>query len=121
MDLGDQRAGGVEDVEAALFGFASHRLRHAVGAEDQGGAVGNLAQVFDEDGALGLEVIDHVAVVHDFVADVDRAAKLFQRAFDDSDGTLDTGAEATGIGKQEVHHMIPRISTSKRIDLPASG
>jgi hypothetical protein len=63
---------------------------------------GTSVEFLDEDGALGLEAIDHVAVVHHFVPHVDRRAELFQRAFDDGDGALDAGAEAAGVGEQDV-------------------
>ena len=52
MDLGDERAGGVEIVEAALLGLGRHRLGHAVGREDHRHAVGHLVQLGDEDRAL---------------------------------------------------------------------
>jgi len=101
MHLGDQRAGGVEDVEAALGRLAAHRLADAVGAEHQGRAGRHLGQVFDEDRALGLQVIDDIGVVHDLVAHIDGRAELDQRPLDDLDRTIDTGAKAARLGQHD--------------------
>jgi hypothetical protein len=47
------------------------------------------------------QVVDHVGVVDDFVAHVDRRAKLLQGALDDLDGAVDAGAETARLGQQE--------------------
>jgi len=58
-NLGHQRAGGVEHLQAALLGLAPDRLRHAVGAEYQRAAGRHLVQFLDEHRALCAQVIDH--------------------------------------------------------------
>ena len=72
-------------------------------AEDDGGTIGNLIQLFDKDGAFFYQVIDHVTIVHDFMAYVDGRRKYFQRAFHDIDGAVDAGAEAAWICKIDIH------------------
>ena len=72
-------------------------------AEDNRGAGGHFGQLLDEHGALCAQVVHHVLVVHDLVAHIDRRAELLQRAFDDLDGALDSGAEPAWIGKQDFH------------------
>src|SRR5690606_29327777 len=72
VDLANQRAGRVEKIETAANCFGGHRLGHAVRAEYHRYAVGHFVEFLDEDRALGLQALDHVAIVHDFVADVDR-------------------------------------------------
>ena len=73
MHLGDQRTGGVEREEVAAAGLRRHRFRHAMGGEDHRRVgVGDLVEFLDEDRALGAQALDHVAVVHDLVADIDR-------------------------------------------------
>ena len=127
MHLGDQRAGGVEDLEAALGGLGAHRLADAVRAEHQRGAGRHVGQVLDEDRALGLQVVDHVGVVHDLVAHVDRRAELAQRALDDLDGPVHAGTEAARFGQHHFvdvhvgHHSTPISCTSKLTAWPASG
>ena len=103
VDLGNQRAGGVEHRQAASGGGLDHRAGHAVGAEDGVCAVGHLVELLDEDGALGLEIIDHMAVVDDLVTHIDRGLVLIERPLDDLDRPDDTGAEAAGLGENHAH------------------
>jgi hypothetical protein len=102
MHLGHQRTGGVEHLEPAPIRLDAHRLRHAMGAENHRCAVRHLGQFLDEHGALGLESVDHVAVVYHFMPHVDWRAELFQRAFDDGDRAFDAGAEAAGVGQDSI-------------------
>ena len=103
VHLGDERTGRVEHAQTPCLGLAAHGLRDAVGAEDHGAARGNLAKRLDEHGAFALQVLDHVFVVHDLVADVDRRAVDRERALDDADRALDTGAKTAWIGEQDFH------------------
>ncbi len=102
VDLGHQWTGGVEDAEAALGGFLAHRLRNAVRAEDHGGAARHLAQLLDEHRAARAQALDHEAVVHHLVPDVDGRAEQVQRTLDDVDRAVDASAEAAGVGEQDV-------------------
>jgi hypothetical protein len=100
MHLGDQRAGGVEDAQVARDASASSiASRHTVRAEHQGRTVGHIVQFFDEDGTPTLQILDHEAVVHDFMAHVDRCAEELERTIDDLDGAIDACAETAGIGE----------------------
>jgi hypothetical protein len=77
MHLGHQRAGRVQRKEIALArASAGTDFRHAVGRKHHRriGIVGDLVQFLDENRALGLQAFDHIAVVHDFVTDIDRGA-----------------------------------------------
>ena len=103
VNLGDQRTGGVKNLEAALRRLLPHRARYAVGAENQGGAVGHFVQMFDKDRAASAQIIHHKAVMHDLVAHVDRCAKQFQRPFDNADGPIHPGAKATGISQMNLY------------------
>src|SRR6266540_2075214 len=66
------------------------------------GCVGiwNFVELFNEDRALGLEALDHIAVMHDLVAHVDRRAVAGERLLDRIDGAHDTGAEAARRAQQ---------------------
>ena len=72
MDLGHQGAGGVQEQQFAGAGAGGHRLGHAVRREHHRAVVRAFVQFLDEDRAHGLQPLDHVAVVHDLVAHVDR-------------------------------------------------
>ena len=71
VHLGDERAGGVDDLQPAAFGFDADSAADSVCGEDHDRPVGNLVELVHEDRAFGFEVLDHVAVVDDLAADVD--------------------------------------------------
>lgn len=98
--------------------------------EHHDGAGGRLVQFVDEHGALAAQILDHVAVVDDLVAHVDRRAMQLERALDDVDGAIHAGTEATRLRQQDLgiggghfsgHHSTPRMATSTRKAVPASG
>ena len=70
----------------------------------------HLGQVLDEDRALSLQVVDHVGVVDDLVADVDRRAELVQRALDDLDRAIDAGAKAARLGEDDFFELAPGVT-----------
>ena len=76
-----------------------------MGAENGDAARRNLVQIVDEMRALGPETLDHVAVVHDLVAHIDRRPVFVQRALDNVDGALDSGAETPRLGKNHPHDI----------------
>ena len=100
VDLGHQRAGGVDHPQPAGPGLGVHRRGDAVGREHHRRALGHLVELLDEDRPPGLEVPDHVQVVDDLLAHVDRGAVGGQGDLDDVDGPLDAGAVAAGGGQQ---------------------
>ena len=101
VHLGDQRAGRVKDLEPARTGFPLNGLAHAVGAEHQRRARRHVGQLLDEDRAFLLQVIDHIGVVNDLMAHVNRRAKLGQRPLDDFNGAVHPGAKAAWLGQKD--------------------
>ena len=81
------------------------RARHAVRAEDHGGAVRHLVELLDEDRAQRPQPLDHEPVVHHLVTHVYRRAEERDRALDDVDRAVDAGAEAARIGQQDPHEL----------------
>ena len=65
------------------------------------GIVGNLGQFLDENRALGLQAVDHIAVMDDLVADIDRGAIDRERPLDGIDGPHHPGTEAAGRTKHD--------------------
>ena len=94
MDFGDQRAGGVNDFQLARPGFIADGGRHAVGAENQHGAVRDFFNGFHENGAAAAKLLDDVSVVNNFMVHIDRRAISFQSQFDDIHGADHAGAKA---------------------------
>src|SRR3546814_441386 len=78
MDLGHQRAGGVEHLQAPTGGFGTHRLGNPVGTENHDDVVRHLIQFLDEDRPAATQVFDDKFVVDHFVAHVDGRPEYFQ-------------------------------------------
>src|SRR5262249_38310628 len=75
--------------------LCGNRLWHAVSRKDHGRiGVRNLVELLYENGALGLETLDHIPIVHDLVTYVDRRAVASQRLLDRIDGPHHSGAKA---------------------------
>src|SRR4030095_12250616 len=79
VDLGDQRAGGIEDRQAAGGRLFLDAAGDANGHEDGYRPGRDFRQVLDENRALGLQAFDHVLVMHDLMPDIDRRTVLLER------------------------------------------
>ena len=102
VDLGDQRTGGIEHRKPALGGLLLDAARHAMGAEDRDGVRPVFpTSALDEARAFRLQALDHVLVVDDLVADIDRRSVFLKRAIDDLDGPHHAGAEAARLGQHD--------------------
>ena len=102
VDLGDQRAGGVEEAQAAVGRGLRHRLGDAVGGEHHRPVVGNLVELVDEHRAEVAKPVDDELVVDDLVAHVDRRAVALDRQLDDPDRPVDARAKPARGGDQHV-------------------
>jgi hypothetical protein len=105
MHLGDQRTGGIEHGEPAPLCLHLHGIGHAMRGEDHRGPVGHLVQFLDKTRAQRAQALDHVAVVHHLVANVDGCPEQLDGALDDVDGAIHAGAEAARIGQQDLHAL----------------
>ena len=103
VDLRHQRAGGIQHRKTARYRLVDDRLGDSMGTEDRHRAIGNLLQVFDEDGAHSLEPLDDMSVVHDLVADIDRSAELLERPLDNLDCAHDARAKTSRLSHQDTH------------------
>ncbi len=103
MDLGHQRASGVDDREVTTTsGFVADLGGHAVGGQDHHCSGWHLIELLHEDGTLALQVGHDVAVVHDLATDVDRGAEALDGPLYDLDGPLHAGAERAWRGEHDV-------------------
>ena len=102
MNLGDQRASGIEYLEATALRLPAYGLRHAMRAEDQRRTRRNKCEILDEYRPLGSQVFDHILVVHNLVTHVDRCAVQFDGALNDADGALDARAKAARLRQQNL-------------------
>jgi hypothetical protein len=106
MDLGHQRAGGIEDRQAADGGFLLHAPGHAVGAEYGDRQRRHLRQILNEDRAFVLQAFDHVFIVDDLMPDIDRRTIFLECALDDLDCTYHARAKSAGLRKIYFHWEI---------------
>ena len=74
-------------------------------AEDGDGAFGDLIDLLDENSAFALQVFDHVAVVDDLVADINRRSVDLQRPLDNIDRALDTSTKPPRLSKNNLHRL----------------
>ena len=108
VHFADQRAGCIDIVEPARLRGSRNDLGHAMRAEYHGATVRHLVQFLDEDRTHAAQPVDDIAVMDDFVTDVDRRPEALDRQFDDLDGAVDTGAEAARRGDQDVERGMVR-------------
>ena len=94
MDLGYQGTGRIEIFQTTLFGFMGNSLGHAVRRKNDRHAIGHFVQFLDKYRAHFLQFVDNIAVVDDFVPDIDRCAIFFNRQLDDFYGAVDACAKA---------------------------
>ena len=101
VHLGDQRAGGVDDVQPALGGLLPDLRRHAVRGKDNDRALGDLLGLLHEDRAAPLQLAHHVRVVHDLLADVYGRSVALQGLLDGLHRTVNPRAVAAGLREQD--------------------
>jgi hypothetical protein len=85
----------------ARLGLRRHVLRHAVGGENHRPVGRAFVQFLDKHRAHAPKALDHMAVVDDLVAHIDRCAVLLDRPLDDLDRPVDAGAKAARTGQQD--------------------
>src|SRR5579872_1151863 len=101
VNLGDQRAGSIDDPQTATGAMLAHVGRDTVGAVDDALAVGDFILAIDKDGAFGAQFVDHEAVVDDLFADVDGWSEGVQRNAHDVDSTNHAGAKAARLEQKQ--------------------
>lgn len=74
MNLGNQRADRVHDVQTACLGRRFHPPRAAMRGQYRDGARRNVVDLLDEDRALPFQLLDHQLVVDDRTANENRRA-----------------------------------------------
>ena len=83
-----------------------HGRRDAVRREDDGGALGHLGLLLDEDRAARLEIAHDVDVVDDLLAHVDGRSVVVECLLDSLDGALDSCAVAARRGEEDALHHV---------------
>ena len=101
VHLVHQRAGRVNSVQGTLAGCGNHRRGHAVRREHGHGTFGNFVHFINEDSALLLQGLHHVAVVNNLLTHVDGRAVVLQRLLNSDHGTVNACAVTARGGEQD--------------------
>ena len=86
VNLGHQRACRIEVKQIARLGIGGNRFRYTVGRKDHRAFAvfsRDLAKFFDENSAAFLQTLYNIAIVNDFVPDVDGSPVFLQGKYDD--------------------------------------
>ena len=101
VNLGDQRAGGVDGAQAAVCCLLMHLRRYPVRGKNHHRALRDFLGLLHEDRAALLQRPDHMGVMHDLLADVHRSPESLQRHLDRLDSPVDPGAVTAGLREQD--------------------
>ena len=78
MDLGNQRAGGVNDVQSPGLGLLPDGRGDAMRGKDHDTTLRDIIDVLHEDGPFVPQIAHDVRVVHDFVSNVNGRLEALQ-------------------------------------------
>ncbi len=92
-----------------------------MGGEDDPGTGRHVLFRVDEDRAARLEILHHMSVVDDLLANVDRSAPESERLLDRRDGTLHTGAIATGRSQDHAFYHRQNLDTRDHVYITLRG
>ena len=102
VHFGNKRAGGIDGLQSTVGCLGVDLGGDAVGREHHRRALRNLLDLIHEDRTPLLQRLDHVLVVDDLLADVDRGAVEGECLLDRHHGAIHSGAVATGGGQQDL-------------------
>src|SRR6516162_5666996 len=93
MHLRDQRAGGVDNGEPAVGREVLDHARNSVRAEYRDAALRDLVDLIHKTCTFGAQALDDVAIVNDFMTDIDRRSILLERTLDNLDRAFNSCTE----------------------------
>nr|WP_243411107.1 hypothetical protein [Salmonella enterica] len=103
MDFRHQRAGGVKNGKIAAFRLVTHRLGNPMSGENQNGAIRHFANLLYKDRPALAQAVHYIAVMHDFVPNVNWRAVNSERIFNNADSAVYPGAKTAWVGQQDLH------------------
>ena len=112
----DQRTGSIQDMQATPLRIKLDDPCHPVRTENGDRTAGYFREVFDEARAFCAQAFDDMAVVNDFVSNVDGGAKLRERLLDDVNGPDHAGAKAARLREHHLHRSVLSRATTKMVD-----
>lgn len=94
VDLGNERADGVDDIAPSGFCRGNDLGRRSMGAQHDRAPAGNFVDVIDEDHAMSPKAVDNELVVHDFVIAVHGGVESSNHPGQSLDRHLDASTKA---------------------------
>jgi hypothetical protein len=102
VDLGDERASGIDHLEVTFSGYCANLGRNPVGRENDRGAKRDIGNVLDKDYALIFKTLDHPFVVDDGMADIKRRSVDLESKADDLNGKSHPGTKSARGGQDDL-------------------
>ena len=93
MHFRDQRAGRVDGDHIAALRFRHHGFCHPMGGKDHRRVIGNFIEFVDKNRAFRGQPINDKFIMDNFMTDINRRAKFFERHFNNLNRAINTGAE----------------------------
>src|SRR5438552_3438776 len=121
MDLADQGAGGIDDLQAALLRRDFDFRRYSVGAIHQPSARRHVIEIVDEHDAAAAKTLNNVPVVHNFVIHKQRRSEPLQRQFQRGDGHVHAGAKPARSSQDDLHAGTSKCCYGETLARPWSG
>src|SRR5579871_4471784 len=100
MNLGDERARGVNHLEPTSFAAITNSRRNAVCAVNHALPVWNVIDLMNEDRALFCQFIDNVPIVNNLAAHIDGRAEGLKGNVDDVNRAHHASTESTRLQQQ---------------------
>ena len=95
VNLGHQRTRGIDGVESASLGCCNYRWRNTVSRKHEDASLRHLVDLVDEDSAALFKRRNHVFVVNDLLANINRSAVVVESLLDSNDCAVNSRAIST--------------------------
>src|SRR5690242_9140046 len=105
VDFCYQWARGIDDLEVFGFGFFPYLWCYTMGAKHDCSPRRNLEQRIDKYDSFRAQLIDHMTIVDDLFANIERLLVHIESDIVDVDCTHYAGAETAGLGEKNLFEM----------------
>jgi hypothetical protein len=103
VNLGYQRAGGIEYTQAAPGGFILYRTGHSMGTEDNQLVIWDFVQFIHKDRTTLTQVIHHKLVMDYLMPHIDWCTEYIQSTVNNFYSAINTRAKAAWVGESNLH------------------
>src|SRR5207237_7399563 len=101
VNLRDQRTSGVDNLELSRFAGLPDFRGHPVCAVDNPRSLRHVLDAVDKNCTLSRQIVDHIAVVNDLLADITRGTEGLERDANDIDRPHYAGAKSSRLQQED--------------------